>query len=80
MPTLWRRKWLISWRMPRVTLAVVKADKIAAVANRLPRLARIIHDEPREPEDCDHNRLIAFADVQRVGGEKFASDNECLPS
>ena len=65
-----------------VTLAVVQdqeqVDKIAAVADRLPHLARVIYDEPRGLKDCDHGRLIAFEDVQRIGCDKLASDGQCL--
>jgi long-chain acyl-CoA synthetase len=65
-----------------VSLAVVQdqeqVDKIDAVADRLPQLARVVYDEPRGLKDYDHNHLIAFADVQRIGREKLASDGECL--
>ena len=65
-----------------VTLAVVQdqeqVDKIAAVANRLSHLARVVYDEPRGLKDYDHGRLIAFEEVQRTGREKLASDGECL--
>ena len=65
-----------------VTLAVVQdqeqVDKIAAVADRLSHLARVVYDEPRGLKDYDHGRLIAFEEVQRTGREKLASDGECL--
>jgi long-chain acyl-CoA synthetase len=65
-----------------VTIAIVQdqeqVDKIATVADRLPRLAWVIYDEPRGLKDYDHSRLIALVDVQRVGREKIASDAECL--
>ena len=65
-----------------VTLAVVQdqeqVDKIAAVLDRLPHLARVIYDEPRGLKDYDHGRLIAFEDVQRIGCDKLASDGQCL--
>jgi len=65
-----------------VTLAVVQdqeqVDKIAAVADRLPHLARVIYDEPRGLKDYGHGRLNTFEDVQRIGDEKLASDGECL--
>ena len=52
-----------------VTLAVVEdqeqVDKIVAISERLPQLARVIYDEPRGLKDYDHTRLIAFEDVQR---------------
>ncbi len=65
-----------------VTLAVVQdqeqVDKIAAIADRLPGLTRVIYDESRGLKDYDHRRLIGFADVQRIGRKKLASDGECL--
>jgi long-chain acyl-CoA synthetase len=65
-----------------VMLAVVQdqeqVDKIAAVADRLPHLARVIYDEPRGLKDYDHAWLIPFEDVQRIGYDKFASDGQCL--
>jgi long-chain acyl-CoA synthetase len=65
-----------------VTLAVVQdqeqVDKIAAVADRLPHLIRVVYDEPRGLKDYDHGRLTAFEDVQRIGREKLASDGEYL--
>jgi long-chain acyl-CoA synthetase len=65
-----------------VTLAVVQdqeqVDKIAAVADRLPHLTRVVYDEPRGLKDYAHGRLITFEDVQRIGDEKLASDGECL--
>jgi long-chain acyl-CoA synthetase len=65
-----------------VTLAVVEdqeqVDKIAAISDRLPRLARVVYDEPRGLKDYDHERLIAFEHVQRIGRNKLASDPGCL--
>jgi long-chain acyl-CoA synthetase len=65
-----------------VTLAVVEdqeqVDKIVAISDRLPQLARVVYDEPRGLKDYDHGRLIAFADVQRIGRKKLASDAGCL--
>jgi long-chain acyl-CoA synthetase len=64
-----------------VTLAVVEdqeqVDKIHAIADRVPSLGRIIYDEPRGLKDYDHQRLIAFEDVQRIGRKQLASDPEC---
>jgi long-chain acyl-CoA synthetase len=61
-----------------VTLAVVEdqeqVDKVIAVSERLPTLARVIYDEPRGLKNYDHSRLIAFSDVQNLGREKLASD------
>ena len=65
-----------------VTLAVVEdqeqVDKIIAVSEQLPRLGKLIYDEPRGLKDYDHGRLISFADVQAIGRKKLASDSGCL--
>jgi long-chain acyl-CoA synthetase len=65
-----------------VSLAVVEdqeqVDKIIAVSDRLPQLGQVIYDQPRGLKDYDHGRLVAFAEVQRVGRKKLASDPECL--
>jgi len=65
-----------------VTFAVVQdqeqVDKIIAIADRLPQLGHVVYDEPRGLKDYDRNHLIAFEDVQRIGGKKLASDAECL--
>jgi long-chain acyl-CoA synthetase len=64
-----------------VTLAVVEdqeqVDKIHVIADRIPSLGRIIYDEPRGMKDYDHQRLIAFEDVQRIGRKQLANDPEC---
>jgi long-chain acyl-CoA synthetase len=65
-----------------VTMAVVEdqeqVDKVIAVSDRLPRLGRLVYDEPRGLKDYDHSRLISFAEVQTIGRKKLASDAECL--
>ncbi|MGH7246786.1 MAG: AMP-binding protein, partial [Pseudomonadota bacterium] len=65
-----------------VTLAVVEdqeqVDKITAVADRLPKLSRIVYDEPRGLKDYEQRGLIAFTEVQRIGRNKLSSDPECL--
>jgi len=65
-----------------VTFAVVQdqeqVDKIVAIADRLPQLGHVVYDEPRGLKDYDRDHLIAFEDVQRIGGKKLASDAECL--
>jgi long-chain acyl-CoA synthetase len=65
-----------------VILAVVEdqeqVDKVIALAERLPRLGKLIYDEPRGLKDYDHDRLISFADVQTMGRKKLATDDECL--
>jgi long-chain acyl-CoA synthetase len=64
-----------------VTLAVVEdqeqVDKIHAIADRLPSLGGIIYDEPRGLKDYDHQRLVAFENVQRIGRKQLANDAEC---
>ena len=65
-----------------VTLAVAEdqeqVDKLIAVSHQLPRLNRVIYDEPRGLQDYDHERLMAFADVQALGRKKLKSDADCL--
>jgi long-chain acyl-CoA synthetase len=65
-----------------VILAVVEdqeqVDKVIAVADRLPRLGKLIYDETRGLKDYDHDRLISFADLQAIGRKKLATDDECL--
>jgi len=65
-----------------VTLAVVEdqeqVDKVIAISDRIPMLGRVVYDEPRGLKDYDHNRLIAFEDVQRLGRKKLAEDPDCL--
>jgi long-chain acyl-CoA synthetase len=60
------------------TMAVVEdqeqVDKIISVADRLPGLSHIIYDEPRGLRAYDHSRLKWFADVQKLGRERLASD------
>jgi long-chain acyl-CoA synthetase len=62
-----------------VTTAVVEnqeqVDKILEVAALLPRLSRIIYDEPRGLRDYDHHRgLNSFEAVQRLGRQALAAD------
>ena len=65
-----------------VRFAVVQdqeqVDKINVVADRLPRLAQVVYDEPRGLKDYDHSRLIAFEDAQHIGRKRLANDPECL--
>ena len=65
-----------------VTLAVVEdqeqVDKVIAISDRLPHLGRVVYDEARGLRDYDHERLISFEDVQRLGREKLATDPECM--
>jgi long-chain acyl-CoA synthetase len=65
-----------------VTLAVVEdqeqVDKIIAVSDRVPKLGKVIYDEPRGLKDYVQGRLISFEDVQGIGRKKLASDPECL--
>jgi long-chain acyl-CoA synthetase len=51
-----------------------QVDKILAVAPQLPRLARIIYDEPRGLSNYAHGRLQAFAEVQRLGRQALEAD------
>ena len=60
-----------------VRIAVVEdqeqADKVLSVAARLPRLERLIYDDPGGLEDYDHSRLTAFTEVQELGREALSA-------
>ncbi len=49
-------------------------DKILSVADRLPRLARILYDEPRGLRDYDHARLSPIDGVVADGHAALAAD------
>ncbi len=61
-----------------VRFAVVEdqeqVDKILAVSERLPKLERLIYDEPRGLRDYDHARLHALEDVIKDGKVALAGD------
>ncbi|MGE0702125.1 MAG: AMP-binding protein, partial [Hyphomicrobiaceae bacterium] len=61
-----------------VRFAVVEnqeqADKVLSIADRLPRLERIVYDDPRGIEDYDQSRLSALRDVQKLGRDALAGD------
>jgi long-chain acyl-CoA synthetase len=65
-----------------VTIAVVEdqeqVDKLMSIADRLPRLALIVYDEPRGLRDYDHARLKSFEEVQRIGRQALATDPDRL--
>jgi long-chain acyl-CoA synthetase len=51
-----------------------QVDKILSVADRLPRLARIVYDEPRGLRDYDHARLSAMDAAIADGRAALAAD------
>ena len=51
-----------------------QVDKILAVSERLPKLERLIYDEPRGLRDYDHARLHAIEDVIKDGRAALAGD------
>jgi long-chain acyl-CoA synthetase len=61
-----------------VTTAIVEdqeqVDKILEISALLPRLSRIIYDEPRGLRDYDHAGLNSFEAVQRLGRQALAAD------
>ena len=61
-----------------VRFAVVEdqeqTDKVLSIADRLPRLERIIYDDPRGLEAYDPSRLNALGDVQKLGRDALAAD------
>ena len=59
-----------------VVMAVVQnqeqVDKLLSIAERVPRLRRVVYEEPRGLQKYDHTTLHAMADVQRLGREERA--------
>jgi long-chain acyl-CoA synthetase len=51
-----------------------QVDKIKSVSDRLPKLERVVYDEPRGLRDYDHARLHAIDDVIADGRAALASD------
>jgi long-chain acyl-CoA synthetase len=58
------------------TVAVVEnqeqVDKVASIADRLPKLTHMVYDEPRGLRDYDRAKLSWIDDVQTVGREKLS--------
>ncbi len=61
-----------------VRFAVVEdqeqTDKLLSIADRLPRLARIVYHDPRGLEDYDPDRLTSIEALQKTGRAKLAAD------
>jgi long-chain acyl-CoA synthetase len=61
-----------------VTIAVVEdqeqVDKALSIADRLPKLAHMVYDEPRGLRDYDHGKLKSIDEVQRIGRQALAAD------
>src|SRR6267378_1302536 len=51
-----------------------QVDKILSISERLPKLARVMYDEPRGLRDYDHGRLNPIDDVIRDGRAALAAD------
>ena len=51
-----------------------QVDKLLSLAERLPKLERIVYDERRGLRDYDHGRLRAIADVISDGREALAEE------
>jgi long-chain acyl-CoA synthetase len=49
-----------------------QVDKIISIKERLPKLERMVYDEPRGLRDYDHARLTAIDDVIKDGKEALA--------
>ena len=62
-----------------VTIAVVEdqeqVDKVLSIADRLPKLAHMVYDEPRGLRDYDHGKLKSIDEVQRIGRQALAADH-----
>jgi long-chain acyl-CoA synthetase len=61
-----------------VAFAVVhdqeQVDKLVQVADRCPRLSRVIYDDPRGLKDYDPARLTAYEDVRALGAKELAEN------
>jgi long-chain acyl-CoA synthetase len=61
-----------------VEFAVVEdqeqVDKILSVVERLPRLRKIIYDDPSGLKDYDHTNLHDFEDIQKLGREEMRTN------
>jgi long-chain acyl-CoA synthetase len=51
-----------------------QVDKILSVMERLPKLERMLYDEPRGLRDYDHSRMNAIGDVIEDGRKALAAD------
>jgi long-chain acyl-CoA synthetase len=51
-----------------------QVDKVVSVSDRLPKLKKIIYDDPRGLKDYDAGNLHAFADIQGLGREELRSN------
>lgn len=50
-------------------------DKLLSVSDQLPKLERLIYDEPRGLRDYDEPQLSDFAAVQQLGRDKLKNDS-----
>lgn len=57
-----------------VVMAVVQnqeqVDKLLSISDRIPKLRRIVYEEPRGLQKYDHTHLHAMAEVQKLGIEE----------
>jgi long-chain acyl-CoA synthetase len=51
-----------------------QVDKILSISARLPKLERILYDEPRGLRDYDHGRLHPIEEIITTGGAAIAAD------
>ena len=51
-----------------------QVDKLLSVSENVPRLKKIVYDDPRGLRNYDHTDLHDFEDVQKLGDERLASD------
>ena len=56
-----------------------QVDKILSVSEGLPKLERVVYDEPRGLRDYDHSRLTAIDDVIADGHAALSSDGTLGP-
>jgi long-chain acyl-CoA synthetase len=51
-----------------------QVDKVLSVSERVPRLRRIVYEDPRGLQSYDHHRLHSFDEVQGIGREELAKN------
>lgn len=49
-----------------------QVDKVLSVSDRLPKMKKIVYDDPRGLKDYDHTNLHSFEDVQEIGAKALA--------
>ena len=51
-----------------------QVDKVLSISEKLPKLRRLVYDEPRGLSDYDHERLSSLSDTIEAGRRELAAD------